>query len=120
MIRLPDGSRHVIAEWVMVADDFVWFELDWHLRVPADAIHVLPGPVQGEGPWKIAAHVINVLGCHGTDADLARRHADWMRFLATAGDYPARPLIEAIARKRVRENAPGKPDTTVSCHAKIR
>jgi len=41
-----------------------------------------------------------LLGCHGTDGDLARQFDQWRQYRTeNAGDYPERPFIEAIARR---------------------
>ena len=41
-----------------------------------------------------------LLGCHGTDCPLARRVDEWRAYLTENPEsYPARPEIEAIARR---------------------
>ncbi len=99
LIRLPDGSQHVMAERFAHADGLVFFELFWHLGDPNHTIHFVQGAIKGEGPWKVGAAVVRVLGCHGTDGVLARQFDEWRQYLADHSDaYPVRPLIEAIAR----------------------
>jgi len=44
--------------------------------------------------------VLNVLGCHSTDHDLASEFNDWRQYLAENADvYPAASMIRAIARQ---------------------
>lgn len=100
MMRLPDGREQVIAEIFPHPDGLVYFDLYWHLGQPDETIHLLEGKVGGEGPWKIGEHVINVLGCHGSNAQLATEYQQWQTYLQSAADdYPLQPLITAIARR---------------------
>lgn len=99
LIRLPDGSQHVMAERYAHANGLVFFELFWHLGDPKRTVHRVEGEIRGEGPWKVGAAVVRVLGCQGTDGRLARQFSEWQMYLADNHDaYPARLLIEAIAR----------------------
>ena len=100
MIRSPEGETSVIAEHFHHPEGLVYFDLFWHLGQPDNTIHVLKGEIMGDGPWKIANHVINVLGCHGTDAELAMAYDNWSQYLAgESDDYPPEPLRNAIARR---------------------
>ena len=91
-----------MAEWFPLEREsgLVYFELYWHLQRPAArAIHSVVGDIRGEGPWKIADSVITVLGCHGTDAQLASSYAEWASYLQQgAPGYPGREAIHALAR----------------------
>ena len=102
MIRLPNGDRHVIAELFPAADGsgLVYFELYWHLQRPAHAgIHRIEGPINGEGPWKLGAAVVNVLGCQGTDPELAAAYSEWQAFLQQgAPGYPQPAAVVELAR----------------------
>lgn len=102
MIRLPSGERQVIAELFPAAEGggLVYFELHWHLQRPASAgIHRIDAEVKGEGPWKVGAAVLNVLGCQGTDPELAAAYAEWQFFLQQgAPGYPQPDAIAALAR----------------------
>lgn len=101
MLRLPNGETKVIAACFPHSQGLLYFDLYWHLGQPADTTHIITGELSGEGPWKIAGHVLNVLGCHGTNAELAGEYQQWQAYLnsAQADDYPPAPLIAAIARK---------------------
>lgn len=102
VIRRADGARHVMAEWFPLAQEpgLVYFELYWHLQRPASlAIHRIVGDIRGDGPWKIVDNVITVLGCHGTDPELADSFADWQFYLQQGAPYyPTREAIQALAR----------------------
>ena len=81
----------------------VCFDLFWRLGNPHLGVHVLEVSIKGDGPWKIGESVVRVLGCHGTDAALARRFDEWRAYIAAHADtYPARTEIEAIARHHAR------------------
>jgi hypothetical protein len=100
LIRRPDGRQHVAAEIFHHPHGVVYFELFWNLRDPEQSVHVVTGTFKGDGPWKIGDTVIRVLGCHGTDGDLARQFDEWRMYRAQHTDtYPERPFIEAIARR---------------------
>ncbi|MBI5040956.1 MAG: hypothetical protein HZB57_07105 [Gammaproteobacteria bacterium] len=101
-IRRGDGARHIVAECFPLAETLglVYFELYWHLQRPAiQAIHAIHGEIRGDGPWKVADNVITVLGCHGTDPELATSFAEWQQYLHQgAPGYPTRQAICALAR----------------------
>lgn len=100
LVRHADGSQRVAAEIFPHPEGLVYFELFWNLRDPDQTVHLVRGPFKGEGPWKIGATVIRVLGCHGTDGALARQFDEWRSYRAEHADtYPARGFIEAIARR---------------------
>jgi len=105
-ITAPLYIHKLSAQAVLIAELFphpeglIYFDINWHQGHPDETIHVLRGELTGEGPWKIADHVIHLLGCQGCDAKLALAYQDWLGYLQTASDeYPPRELIEAIARK---------------------
>ena len=101
LIRLADGSRAVIAECFPHPQGILYFDLFWHGGDPAETIHLIAGEITGAGPWKIGASVVRVLGCQGTDAELADAWAQWSLYLNDcAEEYPPRALIYAIARGR--------------------
>lgn len=101
MIRAPDGVERVVAELFPHPEGILWFELYWHLGQPDDTMHVVRGEVRGEGPWRVGDHVLNVLGCHGTNAALAMTFEAWREYLLSpGGDYPPPDLVAAIARHR--------------------
>ncbi len=100
MLRTPEGEERVIAEIFPHPQGLVYFDLYWHLGQPEETVHLVEGSIHGEGPWKVGEYVINVLGCHGTNADLATTYQQWQTYLQTAEqDYPPSPLIAAIARR---------------------
>jgi hypothetical protein len=102
LIRHKNGERHIIAEYFPLAhaEGLVYFEIFWHLQRPASqAIHRITGPTQGDGPWKITDSVISVLGCQGTDPELASAYAEWQSYLQQgAPGYPTPEAILALAQ----------------------
>jgi len=100
MLRNPHGEEQVIAEIFPHPRGLVYFDLYWHLGQPTETIHLIEGTLRGEGPWKIGDYVINVLGCHGTNAELATAYQQWRTYLQNVeADYPPPPLRAAIARR---------------------
>ena len=100
MLRNPQGEEQVIAEIFPHPRGLVYFDLYWHLGQPTETIHLIEGTLRGEGPWKIGDYVINVLGCHGTNAYLATAYQQWRTYLQTVeANYPPPPLRAAIAHR---------------------
>lgn len=95
-----DGRRRVIARCFRHADGVLVFELGWHAAESVEGlIHVLTGGVRGEGPWKVGDKVINILGCHGSDPDMALQWDRWQQRIGSDPNYPSEPLVAAIARR---------------------
>ena len=100
IIRYPSGDRRVMAERFPHPQGLLYFDLFWHLGNSSEQVHVVNGNIRGDGPWKIGDCVIHVLGCHGTDAEPTMRFDAWQTYLQQSADeYPARTIIEAIARR---------------------
>ena len=100
MIRLPSGQKRVMAECFPHPQGMLYFDLFWHLGDAQDTVHLVAGPIKGDGPWKVGEAVVHVLGCHGTDHELASAFENWRQYLLENVDaYPARALILAIARR---------------------
>jgi len=101
IIRHPSGERRVMAERYRHPHGLQYFELFWHLGDPAETVHLVEGDIRGEGPWKVGNCVVHVLGCHGTDAEPALGFDAWQVYLQqSSAEYPARTIIDAIARRR--------------------
>ncbi len=75
----------------------LYFDLYWHLGDPEETLHLVEGTIEGEGPWKVGGCVITVLGCQGSDGELALAWEAWLE--ARAEGYPPEPLVRAIARR---------------------
>lgn len=97
-VRLPDGYSKVVAELCRHPQGVVIFDLFWP-DDPLNAIHLIKGQLAGEGPWKIAGHIFYVLGCHGTDAELATDFNQWRLWRQQHPErYPDREQIQQLAR----------------------
>lgn len=98
MIRLANGEKHIMAEYFRHADGLLFFDVFWHQN-PEQGIHLVKGEYKGDGPWKVGDNVINVLGCHGSDPELANLFAEWQYYLQTgADDCPTVDEIRALAK----------------------
>lgn len=94
------GEQQVVAEYFKHPQGILYFDLYWHHQQPEKAMHIIKGKITGEGPWRIANKIFNVLGCRSTNIELAMQHEQWLTYLQTADcDYPAEGLVQAIARK---------------------
>jgi hypothetical protein len=102
-IRLPGGQLRVVAELFKHPEGLIYFDLHWHENVDS-GVHLLRGELKGEGPWKIDNHIFYVLGCHGTDGELATEFQQWREWrLQNPDEYPDSRMIQRIAR-RIIEN----------------
>ncbi|HHH44269.1 MAG TPA: hypothetical protein ENK49_09035 [Gammaproteobacteria bacterium] len=111
-IRYRDGRRQVMVERLPYRDGLLYLPPFWTDQEFGDALHFVPGPIKGEGPWKVGDAVVTVLGCHGTDAGLADAFSGWQaRLMELAEDYPQRTLIE----KLMKTHAAGAAGP-VDCH----
>lgn len=99
-IRSPDGESHYVAELFKHPKGVLYFKPYWHQLDPDEGIYLLKGWLEGDGPWKIAGHVISVLACHNTEACPAVEYDEWRTYLLNhVGEYPPEPLIAAIAAR---------------------
>lgn len=100
-LRCPDGTRKVVAACFPHPRGLLYLDTFWHLSTPDQAAHLIAGELAGDGPWKIDGHVLTVLGCHGSDPDLAESFARWREYLAAAchAEYPPAEQIRNIARR---------------------
>ncbi|MDH5764594.1 MAG: hypothetical protein OEZ38_01155 [Gammaproteobacteria bacterium] len=97
MIRFPDGNKRIMAEYFEHPEGLLFFDVFWN-QSDDSAIHLVKGGYKGEGPWKIGDAVINVLGCHGTDPELATLFSEWQMYLQMSADaYPADEEIKQLA-----------------------
>lgn len=100
MIRFPDGEKRIMAEYFRHPEGLLFFDVFWNQSGDL-AIHLVKGEYKGEGPWKIGNAVISVLGCHGSDPQLASLYSEWQTFRQVAGDqYPSNDQIRQLAVAR--------------------
>lgn len=101
MIRFPDGDKRIMAEYFRHPEGLLFFEVFWGQSKDDNGIHLVKGEYKGEGPWKVGDSVINVLGCRGSEPELAGLFAEWQEYRQMAADtYPDEQTIKAIAVSR--------------------
>lgn len=97
MIRFASGEKRIMAEYFKHPEGLLFFDVFWN-QADDSAIHIVKGEYKGEGPWKIGDAVINVLGCHGTDPELAALFSEWQMYLQMSADiYPSDEEIKRLA-----------------------
>ena len=100
MIKSPRGGEKVIAEIFPYQTGIVFFEIFWNQIADDQGIHIIEGEIQGDGPWRIGSYIINLLGCHGTNQQLAMDFSQWQMYLQTpVNDYPDHLFIQDLARR---------------------
>ena len=104
VIRFKDGRKQIMISTSAYREGLVFLAPFWHEQNEEDQLRYLAGPIKGEGPWKVGDAVVTVLGCHGTDAELANQFAEWQSYLQ---QYPAQqPDEETISRLIVNLTTP--------------
>jgi len=97
VIRLPDGSRHLMVERFPHPEGLLFFEPFWRDNERQPAVHLVHGPIRGGGPWKVGDAVVTVLGCR--EFELNSAWNEWQALLL-GGDtvYSDRAATLANAR----------------------
>ncbi len=103
-IRFRDGSRQIMVERLTYNGGVLFLAPFWTETGIEAALHFVPGPVRGDGPWKVGDAVVTVLGCQGTDPHLASEFAAWQDLLEQLGTgYPERDQIEQLMRSHAAQ-----------------
>lgn len=90
-IRYRDsGEKQVMVARLPYNGGLLYLPTFWTDRPIEQSLRYVPGPVEGEGPWKVGTQgIVTVLACHGTDAELANDFSCWQNRLMEPGmDYP--------------------------------
>ena len=100
-VQCRDGSRRVALACVPHARGVVLVEPPAVPGAWPEAMQLLEGELKGEGPWKVGECVITVLGCHGTDGELATEFAQWRQSYEMSGEpLPSREQLIQFAAQR--------------------
>ncbi|WP_457673094.1 hypothetical protein [Thiolapillus sp.] len=100
VIRFSPNEEKVVARAFSHPRGLVYFDLFWHLSTPDEAVHLIRGKLQGEGPWRVADARIRILGCAATDPHLQEQYLPWQAYLEQNPDrYPPEEQIRKIARR---------------------
>jgi len=88
-IRFKDGRRQIMIERMPYRDGILFLQPFWTETGVETALCFVAGPVRGDGPWKVGDAVVTVLGCQGTDPELAAEFAAWQGYREQlGGNYP--------------------------------
>ena len=103
LIRYPDATRHIMVHRFLHPLGLVYFRPFWDRMPQAEGIILAQGEIRGNGPWKVGAAVVTLLGCHGSHPEHAAEYADWQLYLAQyRDDYPESEQLDALAREYLR------------------
>lgn len=103
-IRFRDGSREIMVERLPYNGGALFLAPFWTETGIEAALRFIPGPLRGDGPWKVGDAVVTVLGCQGTDPQLASEFAAWQGLLEQLGTgYPERDRIEQLMRSHAAQ-----------------
>ena len=101
LIRFRSGEKRIMVERFAHPEGLVFLEPFWTEQDPALVFHQVTGELHGEGPWKLGDAVITVLGCQGTDPEMAALYAQWQSHRQHLGPrYPSPEEILALAREQ--------------------
>ena len=99
-VNFADGRKTIMVAYYKHPEGMVYLEPFWEQKSEYEKAVVLKGSVKGEGPWKIADAVISLVGCQGTDPDLAQLLAEWEFHVQSVGaDYYQPESIRTLAKK---------------------
>jgi len=89
-IRFKDtGEKRIMIARLPCNDGLVFLPTFWTDGDPLEALYYVPGPIEGDGPWKVGNAIVTVLACHGIDAALANEFSCWQsRLMELGDDYP--------------------------------
>ncbi len=96
-----DGRKKIIAACFPHPKGLLYLDIFWHKGTPDQAAHLIEGKLQGDGPWKIADWIINILGCQGVDPELQADYSRWRDYLLSCSEreYPSPEQLRNIARR---------------------
>ena len=98
-IRFGDGEKQIMVERLPYDGGLLFLPAFWTEKGVDASMRFVPGPIKGEGPWKVGDTVVTVLACHGTDAVLASEFSCWQGQLSQMGEaYPAREDILTLMK----------------------
>lgn len=99
-VNFADGSKTIMVAYYPHAEGLVFLEPFWQQRTDENKATVVRGVIKGDGPWKVGDAVISLVGCQGTDPDLAQLLARWQTHVQEVGsDYYQPEDIRALARQ---------------------
>ena len=89
-----------MAEVFRHAEGLLYFDLFWDRQPQGHGVHVVAGEIRGDGPWKAGDCVITLLGCQGSQPELASEYAEWQLYLEQqSAAYPSGSELAMIARQ---------------------
>ena len=117
VIRFKEsGEKQIMLERIAYNDGLLFLPTFWTDAGVDRALRYVPGPIEGEGPWKFGNAIVTVLACHGTDAELANDFSCWQSHLLELGEaYPAKQDIE----RQMKLHAAAAAGLT-DCHPRFR
>jgi hypothetical protein len=117
VIRFKEsGEKQIMLERIAYNDGLLFLPTFWTDAGVDRALRYVPGPIEGEGPWKVGNAIVTVLACHGTDAELANDFSCWQSRLLELGEaYPAKQDIE----RQMKQHAAAAAGLT-DCHPRFR
>ena len=103
-ICAPSGEKSIMAAVYPHPQGLLYFDLFWDIIEQSHglkyATHIIEGSIRGEGPWKIGNHVIQILGCQGSEPELAQLFSQWqMHFEQQGFDDSSKGLLKDRARE---------------------
>jgi len=99
-VNFTNGHKAIMVAYYPHKEGLVYLPPFWEQLPKGQQATVIKGRITGEGPWKLADAVISLVGCQGTDAELAQLLADWEFHLQQqAADYYQPQAIRALAKE---------------------
>ena len=59
-VRFPNQKKHIMIERFRYKDGLIYLRPFWPTLPEEHRFHTLPGPIKGDGPWKVGDAIVTV------------------------------------------------------------
>ena len=99
-VNYSNGEKALMVAYYHHAEGLVYLPSFWEQEAEGAKATVIKGKIQGEGPWKVSDAVISLVGCQGTDPEMAQMLAEWeFHVQSMSEDYYHPESIRSLARE---------------------
>ncbi|MDH5391825.1 MAG: hypothetical protein OEY11_01440 [Gammaproteobacteria bacterium] len=99
-INYSSGEKAIMVAYYPHKEGLVYLQPFWQQQAQSEQVTLIKGQLKGQGPWRIADAVITLVGCQGTDPELAQWLAEWECHVQAMGEqYYKAEDIRSLARE---------------------
>lgn len=98
-VNFSNGDKTIMVAYYRHPEGLVFLEPFWESKAEDQKARLIKGEIKGDGPWRCGNASITLVGCHGTDAELAQLLSEWENHLQQVDpEYYVVDEIRALAR----------------------